>query len=212
MTTDRRLAVTAALLYLVTWITSVAALPLYAQGGRTQVLGGGLLEVILAAAVVGTSVALYPLLRQHGSAGAIGYVALRVLEAGVILIGVTAILTTVAQPASTASPAFAATSGFQLLHDWTFLVGPGLINPINATVLAVLLLRCRLVPRFIPLLGIVGAVLVGGMNLAVMFGLMSAQPVLALPLFAWEICLATTLALRGIASTTSTPVAQLTTV
>lgn len=41
MTTDRRLAVTAALLYLVTWITSVAALPLYAQGGRTQVLGEG---------------------------------------------------------------------------------------------------------------------------------------------------------------------------
>ena len=62
MTTDRRLAATAALLYLVTWITSVGALPLYENGGRSQVLAGALLEVILAAAVVGTSVALSPLL------------------------------------------------------------------------------------------------------------------------------------------------------
>lgn len=210
MTTDRRLAATAALLYLVTWITSVGALPLYENGGRSQVLAGGLLEVILAAAVVGTSVALYPLLRSHGHAGAIGYVALRLLEAGVILVGVVAILTTVAQPASTARPAFGpeVTSGLQILHDWTFLVGPGLINPINATVLAVLLLRCRLVPRFIPLLGIAGAGLVAGMNLAVMFGLTSAQPLLALPLFAWEICLATTLALRGIRLPASGTAAQ----
>ena len=42
--------------------------------------------------------------------------------------------------------------------------------------------------------------------------LLTMRMLLALPLFAWEICLATTLALRGIASTTSTPVAQLTTV
>lgn len=119
MTTDRRLAATAALLYLVTWITSVGALPLYENGGRSQVLAGALLEVILAAAVVGTSVALYPLLRSYGHAGAIGYVALRLLEAGVILVGVVTILTTVAQPASTASPAFGPemTSGLHP-HRW----------------------------------------------------------------------------------------------
>lgn len=205
----RRQARWAALLYLVTWITSVAAVPLYGGSafdaaarlaGRSSVLTASLLEVVLAVAVVGTSLLLYPLLRPYGTSAAIGYVALRTLEATVILIGVVAILPAVARPASTANPALdpGVVAGLHLLHDWTFLVGPGLINPVNASVLAVLLWRRRLVPRFIPALGLVGAILVAGMNLSVMFGLGGVQPVLAMPLFAWEICLAVQLVRRGI--------------
>ncbi|TQM55202.1 DUF4386 domain-containing protein [Humibacillus xanthopallidus] len=199
----------AALLFLITWVTSLAAVPLYGGSafdaaaplaGRTSVLVGALLEVGLAVAVVGTSVALYPLLRSHGHGSAIGYVALRGLEAGVILLGVVAIIAAVARPATTAGPGVdpAVTAGFHLLHDWTFLVGPGLINPVNAAVLAALLLRRRLVPRFIPILGLGGALLVAFMNVGVLFGLTGTQPLVALPLFAWEISLAVVLVRRGI--------------
>ncbi|MEI2809657.1 MAG: DUF4386 domain-containing protein [Nocardioides sp.] len=209
MTSARTQARWAAALYLVTWVTSVAAVPLYGGSAfdadaqladRTSVLTASLLEVVLAAAVVGTSLVLYPLLRPYGRGAALGYVALRTLEATVILTGVVAILPAVARPATTAAPGLdpAVIDALHLLHDWTFLVGPGLINPINATVLAVLLWRRRLVPRFIPALGLVGAVLVGGVNLAVMFGTTGVVPILVVPLFAWEICLATRLALKGI--------------
>ena len=192
---DRRTARLAAVLFLVTWVTSVGALPLYGGSsydpatrlaGRDSVLTASLLEVVLAVAVVGTSLALYPLLRAHGRGAALGYVALRGLEASVILVGVVAVLPAV-------------------VHDWTFLVGPGLINPVNATVLAVLLWRRRLVPRFIPLLGLVGSVLVLGQNLAVMFGLTGTIAILVVPLFAWEISLAAYLLLRGIRPAQPTP-------
>lgn len=201
----------AAGLYLLTWVTSVAAVPLYggsafghdaALAGRTSVLTAALLEVVLAAAVVGTAVALHPLLRPHSPAVAAGYLALRTLEAGVILIGVVAVLPAVARPATDASPGLdpGVVQGFHLLHDWTFLVGPGLLNPVNASLLAVLLWRRRLVPRLVPLLGLAGAVVVASMNLAVMFGVTEPIPMLAVPLFAWEIGLAGTLAWRGLPS------------
>ncbi|MGL5857900.1 MAG: DUF4386 domain-containing protein [Angustibacter sp.] len=199
----------AALLFLVTWVTSVAAVLLYGGSGfnpgaplaeRSSVLAASLLEVVLAVAVVGTAVVLYPLVRPHGQASAAGYLGLRTLEAAVILVGVVAILPAVARPATTADPGLdpGVISVLHLLHDWTFLVGPGLINPINAVVLALVLLRRRLVARFIPVLGLVGAVLVGSMNVAVMFGAISVQPLVAAPLFAWEISLAAYLVLRGL--------------
>lgn len=124
-----------------------------------------------------------------------------VREAGVILVGVVAILPVVARPAtpteSGLSPDVAA--GLHLVHDWTFLVGPGLINPVNAVVLAALLWRTRLVPRFVPALGFAGSAIVLVMNLLVMLGHTRPVPVLALPIFAWEISLAAVLAFRGLA-------------
>lgn len=209
MTPFRGPARAAAMLYLITWITSVAAVPLYggsaldgsaSLAARSSVLVAAMLEVVLAVAVVGTAVALYPLLRPHGPGAAVGYAVLRTLEASVILVGVVAILPAVARPATTGGPAVdpAVAQGLHLMHDWTFLIGPGLINPVTALVLAGLLWREHLVPRFIPMLGIGGSVLVAGQNLAVIFGLISPLPLLAIPLFLWEICLAIRLFVRGL--------------
>jgi hypothetical protein len=199
----------AAALYVVTWVTSVAAVILYGGStmnptstlaGRVPVLAAGVLEVILAVAVVGTAVALYPVLRGYEGGSAMAYVALRTLEAGVILVGVVAILPAVARPGTRAAAALDSdvVAGLHLMHDWAFVVGPGLINPVNAIVLAVVLWRWSLVPAFIPVLGMVGAVLVAGMNVAVVFGFTDPLPLLAIPLFAWEICLAAALVIRGI--------------
>lgn len=199
----------AGILFFVTHVTSVGAVALYSSGGfdttkplrgRTAVLQGGLLEVMLAAAVVGTSVALYPALRRRSHGLASAYVALRTLEASVILAGVVAILPVVARPATTAAAGIdpAVGAGLRLLHDWTFLIGPGLINPINTVVLAWLLLKSRAVPRPIPMLGLVGAVLIGSVNVIVMFGQINPQPVAAVPIFLWEISLAIYLIARGL--------------
>lgn len=206
MTESSSLARIGGALYLLTHVTSVAAVVAY--GGapvsplatRTAVLAGALLEIVLALAVVGTGVALYPLLRPHSEAVAVGYLALRTLEAGVILVGVVVLLPVVAAPATTAGvplPAETA-AALRLVHDWTFLVGPGLVVPVHTVLLARLLLRRALMPRAIPLLGLVGGPLIGAVNLAVGLGLTDAIAVAAVPVFAWEVSLAVCLLVRGL--------------
>ncbi|HRW18639.1 MAG TPA: DUF4386 domain-containing protein [Dermatophilaceae bacterium] len=206
---DRRTARLAGALYLLTHVTSIGAVALYGGSAfdptaplnsRGSVLLGGVLEVVLACAVVGTSVALYPLVRRHGRGLAAAYVALRTLEASVILVGVVALLPVVAGPGTAAAPGLepAVATGLRLVHDWIFLVGPGLICPVNTVVLAWLLWRERLVPRAIPALGLVGGPLIGLVNLLVLAGLTRTQPLAALPIFAWEVSLAVFLIARGL--------------
>lgn len=216
MTHDRTLSRTAGLLFFLTHVTSVGALLLYGPGGadpgaalagRAPVLLGALLEVILAVGVVGTALALHPLLRDRAPGASASYVALRGLEAAVILAGVVAIAAAVAQPGSATAPALDAPSRLALVdvHAWTFLVGPGLICPVNTVVLAWALRRHGLVPAWIPLLGLGGAVLIGAVNVGVLFGVTGSIALAALPIFAWEISLATYLVVRGLRTPTQAP-------
>lgn len=196
---------TAGALFLLTHVTSIAAVALYGGSAlashpslsRTNAITAALLEVILAAAVLGTAVALHPLLRRHGEGLSIAYVALRTLEASVILAGVVTVLPAVAAPGTTALPGLDA-HGLLLVHDWTFVVGPGLVCPINTVVLAWLLHRERLAPRFVTLLGLVGGPLIGLVNVGILYGVTPAIPLAAVPIFAWEVSLALYLIVRGI--------------
>lgn len=208
MTTSRQGAL-AGWLFLLTHVTSIGAVMLYggvsrdpfAAADRIPVLSGAVLEIVLAAAVLGTSVALYPILRVYRVGLAEAYVALRTLEAGIIVVGVVALLPTVGQPGSTSVTDLGPTTaaGLRLVHEWAFLVGPGIVCPINTVVLAWALLSRALVPRTIAVLGLVGGPLIGCVNLAVMFGLLDATPPPAVvPIFAWEISLALYLIVRGI--------------
>ena len=216
----RRTTIAAGLLYFVTHVTSVAALVLYGpvlndpgyvvgSGRDARILVGGLLEVILACAVVGTAVALYPTVKRHSAGGALGYAALRTLEAATILAGVVTLLgvVTLRQQHSgvTGTDAAALTIAGQALvavHNWTFLIGPGLVVGVNTAVLAYTLSRFRLVARFIPILGLIGGPLVFASNLGVMFGAYPQESgitaVAAAPVFAWEISLAIYLILKGL--------------
>ncbi len=203
-------------LYFVTHVTSVAAVVLYGGSafdphaplaGRSSVLVGALLEIVLAITVVGTGVALLPLLRRYSPGVAGGYLALRTLEASVILMGVVVLLPVVARPSLTAAPGLPSdvTLGLRLIHDWTFLIGPGLVVPVHTVLLAWLLWSKGLVPKFIPILGFVGGPLVGAMNLLVLFGLTRPIAVTAVPVFAWEVSLAVYLIVRGIRQPGPTP-------
>lgn len=216
MSSPQRTARIAGVLYFVTHVTSVAAALLYGGsakdplaplGSRQAVLTGAALEVILAVAVVGTGVALYPLVRRFSATTATGYLALRTLEASVILMGVVVLLPAVARPGIAGSPGLSAQSvdALRLVHDWTFLVGPGLVVPFHTALLSALLWRTRQVPRIVSGLGLVGGPLVGAMNLAVMFGVSTVIPILVIPVFAWEIGLAGYLILRGFAVDRSAP-------
>ena len=87
------------------------------------------------------------------------------------------------------------------VHDWTFLLGPGLMPAVNALLLGYLLYRSGLVPRIIPLMGLIGAPLLLASATATMFGAyeqVSAMSVIAtLPIFFWELSLGVWLVVKG---------------
>ena len=100
----RRTALAAGALYLLTFI-SIPTLSLYAQvrdpnyvtgpGPDTPVIVGGILELVVALAGIGTAVVLYPVLKRQNQAVAMGFVGSRVLEAGTIFVCVVSLLTVV---------------------------------------------------------------------------------------------------------------------
>ncbi len=222
MNTDRQApwafrsnAMAAGALFLITDVASIGAAALYGpvlhDGGAAVgpvadalVLGGALLEVVTALAVVGTAVALYPAARRRREGLALGYVGLRTLEAGVLAIGVVALLlwVTVRQLAAAAganSEAFTALStALAEFHRLAYLVGPGLVCGMNTVVIATLLYQSRLVPRFIPMLGLIGGPLILALSVFTLFGRMPAWAgVMVLPILAWELSLGLWLINRG---------------
>jgi hypothetical protein len=89
--THRRTAAVAGILYLITHVTSIAALVLYGPvlndrgyllgpGADGRVTLGAFLEGILALAIVGSAVTLYPVVKRRNEGLALANVGLRILE------------------------------------------------------------------------------------------------------------------------------------
>ena len=225
MSPERKLAIATGVLFFITHVTSIAAIVLYQPvlnhpgyvlgngAANSRILLGGLLEVILAAAVVGTAVTLYPVVSRHNKALAMGYVGLRTLEAGIIVTGIASLLAVVTLQhdlAGTAANAAALTTVAKALvavHNWTFILGPGLVCGLNTAVMAYALYRSKLVARFIPVLGLIGGPLVFAANVAGMFGVPRYDlGVCVVPVFAWEVSLAIFLITKGFRSTAVAPI------
>lgn len=171
-------------------------------------LFGSLLDLINAIACIGTAVALFPVVERQNEAVALGFVTARMFEAAVIVIGVVSLLSVVtlrqdmAGTAGTDAAALvAAGQSLVAVHDWTFLLGPGLIPGINALLLGSLLYRSRLVPRVIPALGLIGAPLLITAAIATMFGINDQvsvwSAIATAPIFVWELSLGAWLVVKG---------------
>jgi hypothetical protein len=219
MTSLRKTALVAGGFYLVTIIASIPALALYgpvlnnpdyivSSGADTRVLWGGFLEVITAFACIGTAVTLFPVVKRQNEGVALGFVTARVLEAAVIVVGIISLLSVVTLRQNLAGAAGAdatslVTTGTSLveIHNWTFLLGPGLIPGVNALLLGYLLYRSGLVPRVIPVLGLIGAPLILASATATMFGIYDQlsvwSAIATIPIFAWELSLGVWLVVKG---------------
>jgi Domain of unknown function (DUF4386) len=197
--------------------TSIAALGLYGPvlnrsdyivgaGSDGRVLVGALLEVICTMAIIGTAVTLFPVVKRQNEGVALGYVGLRTLEASIICVGIVSLLAVVrlrqqGAGGTDAASLVAVGRGLVAVHDWTFLFGPDFVLGTNTVLLAYLMYRSRLVPRFIAVLGLVGGPLVFASATATLVGLYpqvsAIAALLALPVFAWELSLALWLILKG---------------
>ena len=215
MSSTRRTAFVAGLLYLLTF-AAIPTLRLYREikepgyavvpASAAAARLGGFLEVLVAFACIGTAVTLYPVLRRQQPGVALGFVAARSLEAAAIFMGVASLMTLVRihRPAATSAGASALLPGGDALGglcDMGFLLGQSLMPGVNAVLLGSLLLRSGLVPRIIPLIGLVGAPIHLTAVALTFFGVLAplspAAGLAALPIAAWEFSLGVYLVVKG---------------
>jgi Domain of unknown function (DUF4386) len=215
MSPTRRTALVAGVFYLITFV-SIPTLTLYgpvkgegfiiSSAADTGARWGCFLEVIVALAGIGTAVTLFPVVRRQNQSMALGFVATRALEAAMIFAGVASILSLVALQQAGASGADATsltTVGKALVafYNGTFLVGQSLMPVMNAVLLGTLMYQSGLVPRLIPLFGLVGAPLQFTAVILTMFGVIdrtsTATGILVIPDFIWELSLGIYLVVKG---------------
>ena len=207
----RRLALVAGICYLITFV-SIPTLALYGpvreagyivgSGPDTGIIVGGILELIVALAGIGTAVALFPVVKRQNESVAMGFVGARVLEAACIFIGVGSLLTIVAlRLHPVGSDALATGDGLVAMYDKMFLIGQSIMPAINALLLGSLMYQTRLVPRILPTLGLVGAPLLIVAQVGVLFDLWgrtsTATGMLVIPIFIWEFGLGIYLTVKG---------------
>src|SRR6202165_2209592 len=189
MSPHRKTALVAGVLYLLTFV-SIPTLALYGPvkganhtlraGPDTAAIIGGILEIIVALAGIGTAVVLFPVLKKQNEAAALGLVASRILEAGTIFVGVAFLLSIVTlRQAGAGAEALVSSHALATLYDRIFLQGQSFMPAVNDLLLGFLLYQSRLVPRGLSLIGIVGGPILLAGYIGVIFGLLGLHAPLA---------------------------------
>lgn len=221
MTPVRKAALIAGVAYLATFVFSIPVKfglwtdvlddPAFVLGAGSDagVPTGALFEVITALTCVATAVALYRVASRTSNRAALGFVTTRVLEAALILVGVLSILSVyslrqgaLAAPGTDPDALVTTANALVAMHDWTFLLGPGVMPALNALLIGSVMYRSRLLPRWIPALGLVGAPLLLLSALATLFGVWDQvsgpSAVLVLPIAIWELAFGIHLTVKGL--------------
>jgi hypothetical protein len=220
MKSNKKAAKIVGVLFILAAVSAVAGVILYGpilngsdylmNGSKhaNQIILGALMELILVICAVGTATTMFPILRRYNETIALWHVCFRFLEAIVITVGVISVLSLLTLSrefvaAGASDVASFQTSGTVLkaIHEWTFMLGPNFMLGINTMMYSYIFYKTKLVPRFIPIIGMTGAALVFICALLVMFGVIEQVSVwggmLALPVAANEMILAVWLIVKG---------------
>jgi hypothetical protein len=209
MTASRTTSLTAGILYLLTFI-SIPTLSLYREihqpnfvlssAPSSDVVLGGMLEILMALACIGTALAFYPILKKQNEMLALGFVAARILEATLIFAGVASLLT-VLNLRSIGAEAQVVSRGLVMLYDRLFLISQSFIPAVNGLLLGSLLYQTRLVPRILPIIGFIGAFTLVAGDVAVLYGVYDQRAPIAglsaVPIALWEFSLGIYLTVNG---------------
>jgi hypothetical protein len=222
----RRAATIVGWLFVVTYITSIAAKvalypPLFdgnyvtGPGQDSRVLWGAFSEAILIIANIGTATAMYTVIKRRYPNLALSFVAARIMESVFIGVGILCVLTvvTLRQDYAGIDPAGLAAVGDALLvmQQWTFNLGPAFVVGVgNGCILGFIMYRTGLVPRRLAIFGLVGGPLIIATGSAAILGLIepggALQNLSAAPEFIWELGLGIYLIVKGFKTpNTNTP-------
>jgi hypothetical protein len=207
----RKFSLAAGLFYLITFV-SIPTIVLYGpihsasyivgSGPDTNVFIGAILEVIVALANIGTAVALFPVVKKQNEGVALGFVGARTLESAAIFVGVACLLSiTALRQAGVGAGGVVVGQALAAMYDRTFMLGQSVMPAINALLLGTLLYKSRLVPRILPIMGLIGAPLLLAAQTAILFGLIgrlsSFAAIGAMPIALWEFSLGLWLTFKG---------------
>lgn len=220
MRSNQKAAKIVGVLFILAAVTAVVGLNLYnpilkgpdylLNGAKhaNQAVLGAVMELVLVVSAIGTATTMFPILRKYNETIALWHVCFRFLEAIIITVGVISVLSLLTLSREFAAggapdPVAFQASGIVLkaIHDWTFMLGPLFMLGINTMMYSYIFYKSKLVPRFIPILGMTGATCVFVCALLVMFGVIEQISVLggilALPVAANEMILAVWLIVKG---------------
>ena len=173
---------------------------------ETQLVVGALLELVNGLAVVGIGVLMFPILRPYSENMALGYLAFRIVEGvfGCLIVISPLSLVTLSQAYLNVGAADAST--YEVVGALSMAQRASvadLLIPVflglGGLLLYSILYRSRLVPRFVAVWGLIGAVLILVMNLLLTFGaeIGDVGLLLALPIITNEIFLGIWLLVKG---------------
>ena len=219
MDSSRKISLAGGILYLLTFVSipigflysSILNDPNYIVGSGTDtaVIIGGILEIIVALACIGTAVALYPVLKRQNEGMALGFIGSRVLEASTIFADVVCLLAIVTLRRDGVGAEALITGKTLVVLYSLFRLGQNLMPAVNDLLLGSLLYQSCLVPRILPLLGIIGAPFLIANTIVVMFGITSGPIYLltgigVLPIALFEFSLGVWLTFKGFNSSALT--------
>jgi hypothetical protein len=211
MTSLRKTALAAGAAYLASFV-SIPTLFLYkaahlpgfiaGPGPDNPILLGCVLEMIVALAGVATAALLFPVVKRQHEGVALAFVGTRILEGAAIVACVACLLSLVTlRQAGVGVEAIPTGQALATLYDRFFLLGQSTMPAVNALLLGSLLYRSRLVPRILPLIGLVGAPLLLAANGLVLFGVVDRVSTLTgltvIPIAVWEFSLGVYLMVKG---------------
>lgn len=212
----RKTALVAGILYLLTFASSIPAALLLgsALSDSNYILGAGadgqvrlaaIFDIVNGLTAIGTAVALYSVVKRQHEGFAIGFVASRLFEAAILFIGVVSVVSIAnlrETAAAAADPAALVGAGTSLttLYETAFVLGTG-IPALNAVLLGWLMYRSGLVPRVIPVIGLIGAPLFTSWIIGYILGITEGgtpwHAVGVAPIFIWELGLGLWMTFKG---------------
>jgi hypothetical protein len=147
-------------------------------------------------------------IKRQNEGMALGFAAVRTLEAAMIFTGVLSLLTLVhlregLGTAAGLNKSSLVTTGASLVsvYNGTALLGQTLMPCMSALLLGTLMYRSRLVPRAIPLMGLIGAPLLIASTIAWFFGVIEQispwMVIGTVPIALWELSLGLYLTFKG---------------
>ena len=172
------------------------------SGPDTPIVIGGILELIVALAGIGTAVVLYMVLKRQNEGVALGFIGTRVLEASTIFADVVCLLAIVTLRRTGVGAEALLTGKMLVVLYGLFRLGQNLMPAVNDLLLGSLLFQSRLVPRVLPILGLIGAPLLIANTIVFMFGITSGPIYLltgigVLPIALFEFLLGVWLTVKG---------------
>lgn len=227
MTSFRKTALVGGILYLVTFVGSIASAmlvgpalndPAYVLGaGADQQIGlAGIMELVNVFGLIGCGIAFFSVVRKVHEGLAIGYLATRLFEGAIITLSVVSLLSIITLRQQVAAGADGETlvpvaAALVAIRNWAIVIGSNMA-PFNALMLGTALYRARLVPRWLPALGLVGAPILISFVIGMILGVAQTgtpfHVVAVLPFFVWELVLGLWLTFKGFNESSPIAVAE----